>query len=140
MFWFIYLLPIFPIQQNIFESLVLSSIKSSYNTIRSLGFYPYSNLSPKLHIQDICWRHFQILDFFHWISIEFKLDRLLKIIYCSLVYLILENKSILYDSQLSTDSLVIKRVQFKCLLFTAYYLKILYLPHNYSLDFKFFKL
>ncbi|KAF0750563.1 Reverse transcriptase domain-containing protein [Aphis craccivora] len=106
---------------------------SNKSSVRDLGFYFLPNLSPRLHIQEICCKSPKLLGFIKRISSEFKLDQSLKILFCSLVRPILEYRSVIWDPHLSIETLMIERVQRKFLLFAAYSLKIHCPLHDYKL-------
>lgn len=105
---------------------------SNKSSVRDLGFYFLPNLSPRLHVQEICCKSLKLLGFIKRISSEFKLDQSIKILFCSLVRPILEYGSVIWDPHLSIESLMIERVQRKFLSFAAYSLKIHCPPHDYK--------
>lgn len=100
--------------------------------IRDLGFTFTRDLSPTIHIEDICCRALKVLGFVLRSSATFQLLSPLKSLYCALVRPLLEYGSVLWDPSTASASASIERVQRKFLRIAAYRLNIPHPPHDYT--------
>lgn len=95
-----------------------------------LGFKFSYNLDPKLHIDYVCCKAFKALGFIMRLTKDFKQEVSLKVLFCSVVSLILDYGCMIWDPVTATDSLQLER---KFLRFVSYILKIDCPLHDYAL-------
>lgn len=107
-------------------------IQPASEFIRDLGFTFTPDLSPILHIENMCCRALKILGFVLRSSASFQLLSPLKSLYCALVRPLLEYGSVLWDPSTACASASIERVQRKFLRIAAYRLNIPHPPHDYT--------
>jgi hypothetical protein len=107
---------------------------SSINVVtrkKDLDILLCTNLDFHYHIEVVCCRALKMLGFVIRTSKEFKLSSSLKALYCSLVRLLLEYFSILWDPFTAADSSCIERVQRRFCSSASFILQILHLSHDY---------
>lgn len=107
-------------------------IKFVGNSIYDLGFTFICNFCPLLHIETACCQYIKLLGFISSISLDLLLLSPLKSFYWSLICLILEYNSVLWNLNISITSGMFERVQRKFFKMVAFRLNISCFLHDYS--------
>lgn len=102
------------------------------DTIIDLGFMFNCSLDPRSHINMICCKAYKILKFIKRLVWDFKLGSTLKILFRSLVRLILECGADFWDRHTFSNSRKIEMIQRKFFSFVWFRLHIRPPPHDYT--------
>ena len=99
--------------------------------IKNLGFTLTRNTCSNMHIQIICCKALKLLGFINRVSNSFLLLAPLNALFCSLVRLILEYGTVLWDPSAASVCDMIERAQRKFLRHAALKLNVPCPPHDY---------
>lgn len=102
------------------------------NVVCDLGFIFISFLCPKAHINYVTCKVLRVLGFVKRVTIEFRLSRCLKALFCVLVRPIIEFHSVVWNPHSVLYHQQIERVQRRFLNFANFKLNIIHPPLDYD--------
>ncbi|XP_060871399.1 uncharacterized protein LOC132945646 [Metopolophium dirhodum] len=103
-----------------FQYTINDSTLASVLSVKDLGIIYTPTLDFYPHIESSSCRALKVLGFVKRIASEFKLQSLIKLLYCSLVRSIVEYGLVLWDRHTTSNSLILERVQRRFLSFASY--------------------